>query len=78
MEHKVFESLKEGNKTLKALHDEVSLEAVEDLMSETADAIAYQNVHYLFSNFVLFIFITFHFYFISFVFLFCIYFISLI
>jgi len=44
MEKKVFESLKEGNKTLNALHSEMSVEAVEDLMAETADAIAYQNV----------------------------------
>lgn len=48
MEHKVFESLKEGNKTLQALHNEMSVEAVEDLMAETADAIAYQNVFYMF------------------------------
>eukprot|EP00026_Physarum_polycephalum_P016667 Phypoly_transcript_17630.p1 GENE.Phypoly_transcript_17630~~Phypoly_transcript_17630.p1 ORF type:complete len:212 (+),score=61.27 Phypoly_transcript_17630:108-743(+) len=43
MERKVFESLKEGNKTLNALHSEMSVEDVEDLMAETADAIAYQN-----------------------------------
>jgi Snf7 len=44
MEHKVFESLKEGNKTLNALHSEMSVEDVDELMADTADAIARQNV----------------------------------
>jgi len=43
MEKKVFEGLKEGNKVLQALHAEMSIDDVENLMAETEDAIAYQN-----------------------------------
>jgi charged multivesicular body protein 6 len=36
--------LKQGNAVLKELHKEMSLEAVEKLMNETAEAVAYQKV----------------------------------
>ena len=36
--------LQQGNSVLKQLHSEMSLEDVEKLMGETADAVAYQNV----------------------------------
>ncbi len=51
MEQKVFESLKEGNKVLNAIHSEMSIENVEQLMQETEDAIAYQNVRFSFLAF---------------------------
>ena len=37
--------LKQGNAVLKELHKEMNVESVEKLMSETADAVAYQKVH---------------------------------
>jgi charged multivesicular body protein 6 len=41
---KVFEGLKQGNATLKALHANMKLEDIENLMLDTEEAIAYQNV----------------------------------
>lgn len=40
----VLYGLQQGNKVLKELNKELSLERVENLMGETADAIAYQQV----------------------------------
>lgn len=40
----MLEGLKTGNSVLKEIHKETSIEAVERLMDDTADAIAYQNV----------------------------------
>jgi hypothetical protein len=39
-----MEGLKNGNDILKEIHKETSVEAVEKLMDDTAEAIAYQNV----------------------------------
>jgi charged multivesicular body protein 6 len=36
--------LKSGNAVLNEIHKETSVEAVEKLMDDTAEAIAYQNV----------------------------------
>ena len=44
MEKRVFDGLKEGNEVLKAIHSEMSVEAVEKLMDETQDALDHQNV----------------------------------
>ncbi|KAH3765531.1 snf7 family protein [Pelomyxa schiedti] len=43
MEKQVFDGLKAGNEVLKALNNEMSVEQVETLMEETAEAIEYQN-----------------------------------
>ncbi|KAI9320813.1 Snf7-domain-containing protein [Dichotomocladium elegans] len=43
VEKQVLEGLKAGNAVLKEIHSEASIEAVEKLMDDTADAIAYQN-----------------------------------
>ncbi|KAI8645633.1 Snf7-domain-containing protein [Parasitella parasitica] len=43
VEKQVLEGLKCGNDVLKEIHKETSLEAVEKLMDDTADAIAYQK-----------------------------------
>lgn len=43
MEAQVLKGLAQGNATLKALQAETSLEAVQNLMDDTADAISYQN-----------------------------------
>ena len=43
VETKVIQGIKEGNQVLKQINEEMSLEDVEKLMEETADAIAYQN-----------------------------------
>ncbi|KAF7725206.1 peptide transporter ptr2 [Apophysomyces ossiformis] len=43
VEKQVMEGLKSGNEVLKEIHKELSIEAVERLMEDTADAIAYQN-----------------------------------
>lgn len=40
----MLDGLKNGNAVLKEIHKEMSLEDVERLMDDTADAIAYQNV----------------------------------
>lgn len=42
----MLEGLKQGNSVLNEIHKETSVEAVERLMDDTADAIAYQNVIY--------------------------------
>jgi len=39
----VFDALKEGNKALQDIHSIMSIEAVEQLMDDTAEAIAYQK-----------------------------------
>jgi charged multivesicular body protein 6 len=44
VEKDVVFGLQQGNKVLKEIHKEMSLEAVEKLMQDTSDAIAYQNV----------------------------------
>ncbi|RUS17182.1 Snf7-domain-containing protein [Endogone sp. FLAS-F59071] len=44
VEKQVLDGLKAGNDVLKEIQREMSLEAVERLMDETAEAIAYQNV----------------------------------
>ena len=44
MERDVLYGLKQGNAALKEIHKEMSLDAVEKLMDETAEAIAYQKV----------------------------------
>ncbi|KAG2204742.1 hypothetical protein INT46_008325 [Mucor plumbeus] len=43
VEKQVLEGLKHGNDVLSEIHKETSVEAVEKLMDDTADAIAYQN-----------------------------------
>lgn len=43
VEKQVIQRLKEGNDVLTALNKEMSLENVEKLMADTADAIEYQN-----------------------------------
>ncbi|KAI9275528.1 Snf7 family [Phascolomyces articulosus] len=43
VEKQVLDGLKNGNSVLKEIQKEMSLEAVEKLMDDTADAIAYQN-----------------------------------
>ncbi|KAI7902053.1 Snf7 family [Cokeromyces recurvatus] len=43
VEKQVLEGLKKGNEVLNEIHKETSIEAVEKLMDDTADAIAYQN-----------------------------------
>jgi charged multivesicular body protein 6 len=43
IEKKVFDSLKIGNATLKQLQKEMSIEAVEDLLLDTEEAIAHQK-----------------------------------
>lgn len=41
---KVFEALKEGNKALTQLHEQMPLEKVEELMADTAENIAMEEV----------------------------------
>jgi len=43
MEKRVFDGLKAGNEVLKEIHSEMSIDAVEDLMADTQDALDYQN-----------------------------------
>lgn len=43
VERKIIEGLKHGNQILAVIHKETSLEDVEKLMQDTADAISYQN-----------------------------------
>ena len=40
---KIFEALKEGNKALESINKYMSIEAVQDLMDETEENIAYQK-----------------------------------
>jgi charged multivesicular body protein 6 len=44
VEQDVMKGLQTGNNVLKELQKELNIEAVEKLMDETADAIAYQKV----------------------------------
>jgi charged multivesicular body protein 6 len=44
VEKDVIYGLKQGNSVLTQLNKEMSLENVERLMSDTADAVAYQRV----------------------------------
>ena len=41
----MLQGLREGNSVLSELQREMSLEEVEKLMADTADAISYQNVN---------------------------------
>ena len=51
MEQQVLQGLKKGNEVLGELQKEMSIEDVEQLLADTAEAIAYQNVQaHLFSN----------------------------
>jgi len=43
MEKEIFDRLKAGNETLKEIHKEMSIEAVEQLMEDTQEAIQYQK-----------------------------------
>lgn len=43
VEKELLEGLKQGNDVLKEIHKETSIEAVEKLMDDTAEAIVYQN-----------------------------------
>lgn len=43
--------LQQGNNVLKELHKEMTVENVEKLMGETADAVAYQQVSSSMSSF---------------------------
>ncbi|ORX43769.1 Snf7-domain-containing protein [Piromyces finnis] len=43
VEKDIIDKLKIGNETLTKLNNEMSIEKVEDLMNETAEAVAYQN-----------------------------------
>lgn len=43
VEKDILFGLQQGNKVLKTIHAEMSLEDVEKLMEETAEAVAYQN-----------------------------------
>ena len=40
---KIFEAMKEGNKALESIHKVMSIEAVQDLMDDTEENIAYQK-----------------------------------
>lgn len=44
VEVSVMHGLKQGNEVLKEIHKQMSVESVEKLMEETADARAYQRV----------------------------------
>jgi Snf7 len=44
IEQSVLHGLKQGNEVLARIHEEMSIENVEKLMSETREAIAYQQV----------------------------------
>eukprot|EP01130_Rhizamoeba_saxonica_P015655 TRINITY_DN7071_c0_g1_i2.p1 TRINITY_DN7071_c0_g1~~TRINITY_DN7071_c0_g1_i2.p1 ORF type:complete len:151 (+),score=38.60 TRINITY_DN7071_c0_g1_i2:36-488(+) len=47
IENEVFEGLKEGNCILKELQGQLSIDDVEDILLETEEAIAHQEVFYL-------------------------------
>lgn len=42
----VFNALKEGNVALNKLHDEMPLDKVEELMADTAESIAMEEVSF--------------------------------
>jgi len=44
VEKKVFDGLKTGSEVLKQIQKEMSIEAVEELMSDTREAVEYQQV----------------------------------
>jgi hypothetical protein len=44
MEATVFEGLRAGTRVLKEIHSEMSIEAVEDLMADTREALQHQEV----------------------------------
>lgn len=39
-----MDGIQQGNEVLKEIHKEMSVESVQKLMDDTADAIEYQNV----------------------------------
>lgn len=43
MTNEIFKALESGNKTLKALNEEMPLDKLEQIMEETAEAVAYQE-----------------------------------
>lgn len=49
VEQAVFAGLRQGNQVLAELQREMSLDDVEKLMADTAEAVAYQQVVLLFS-----------------------------
>ena len=44
VEKKVFDGLKTGSEVLKQIQKEMSIEAVEELLSDTREAVEYQQV----------------------------------
>ncbi|KAI8575278.1 hypothetical protein K450DRAFT_262580 [Umbelopsis ramanniana AG] len=50
VEKQVLDGLQKGNEVLKEIHKEMSVEAVQKLMDDTADAIEYQNVSHHFCD----------------------------
>jgi hypothetical protein len=47
IERKIFDSLKEGNRLLQLLNNELSIEKINKLIDETAEAVKYQKVQRL-------------------------------
>jgi charged multivesicular body protein 6 len=50
IEKKVFDGLKEGNEVLKKIQQEMSVEAVEELLLDTQNAIQHQKVKFIFTS----------------------------
>ena len=44
LQQKVFDALKNGSDSLQKINSEMDIDAVEQLMSDTAEAVAYQDV----------------------------------
>lgn len=44
MQKQVFDGLKAGAQTLKEIQSEMSIEEIENIMADTAEAIEYQKV----------------------------------
>lgn len=47
IQRQVFESIKAGTETLKALNDQITLADVEDVLADTQEAMDQQKVYYL-------------------------------